>query len=783
MILKDRLLHFLKKHPKKLFIFGILLIVYYFCLPKELFKTPTATVVESRQGTLLGAKIADDGQWRFPVTDSVPIKFETCLLQFEDGYFYKHFGFNPVSMAKAIGSNISAGETVRGGSTLTQQVIRLSRNKKRSYFEKCIELILATRLEFRLPKKDILKLYASHAPFGGNVVGLDVAAWRYFGLQAYQLSWAESATLAVLPNAPSLIYPGKNQQKLLDKRNRLLKKLLVENIIDSITYDLALLEELPQKPYLLPRTAPHLVQYAAKLEKGKRTKSTIDENLQGNVNSIVQKHYQSLRQNQVHNAAVLVLDVNTREVLSYVGNTQTTKENQKDVDMVHANRSTGSTIKPLLYAAMLDAGELLPDMLVADVPTQISGYTPENFNANYSGAVEAKSALARSLNIPAVRLLQSYGLAKFRDQLDVFQLGGLNKPADHYGLTLILGGAESNLWDLCKTYANLASTLNHFNETSSEYFSSEFADPILKLEQAVGFGKTSTQKIVFDAASIYLTFEAMKEVNRPEGNESWEFYDSSKEIAWKTGTSFGNKDAWAIGVTTDYVVGIWVGNADGEGRPNVTGVTSAAPILFDVFDVLPTSNWFQKPFDEFVDIEVCSKSGYLALDICPKKKIAIPNKENYVKACNYHQMIQLDSQKQFRVNSSCVDLSMAVSESWFSLPPLIEFYYKRTHAIYKVLPPFRNDCRSTNAAPMEFIYPKNESRISLTKNFEGKQNEVVLKLAHTKPETQVYWYLDDLFISQTKYFHEIGLIPGLGKHKITVVDALGNEVNVRITIE
>ena len=782
MTLKDRVHRFARKHPKKLILFGILLIAYYYCLPKELFKTPTATVVESRQGTLIGAKIADDGQWRFPVIDSVPRKFETCLLQFEDAYFYKHFGFNPVSMAKAIGSNISAGKTVRGGSTLTQQVIRLSRNKTRSYFEKFIELILATRLEFRHSKEDILKHYASHAPYGGNVVGLDVASWRYFGLEPHQLSWAESATLAVLPNAPSLIYPGKNQKRLLEKRNRLLKKLLTESYIDSTTYELALLEELPQKPYPLPKIAPHLVEQIAKNAKGQRIKSSLDENLQQNVNSIVQKYHQSLRQNQVHNAAVLVLDVNTREVLSYVGNTQTTKENQKDVDMVQANRSTGSTLKPLLYAAMLDAGELLPEMLVADVPTQIAGYTPENFNEDYSGAVQAKSALARSLNIPAVRLLQSYGLAKFRDQLDAFQLGGLNKSADHYGLTLILGGAESNLWDLCKTYMNLASTLNHFNATSSEYFSEEFTEPTFGKE-VLDFGVKSTNKTVFDAASIYLTFEAMKEVNRPDGNESWEFYDSSKEIAWKTGTSFGNKDAWTIGVTTDYVVGVWVGNADGEGRPNVTGVTSAAPILFDVFDVLPRSDWFQKPFDEFIDIDVCAKSGYLVTDTCSKKTIPIPNKQNYVKACDYHQMVQLDAQKQFRVNSSCVDLSTAISESWFSLPPLMEFYYKRTHPLYKPLPPFRNDCKSTNAPPMEFIYPKNGSRISLTKNFDGEKNEVVLKLAHAKPETEVYWYLDERFISQTKDFHEIGLIPDLGRHKITVVDALGNEVSVTITIE
>lgn len=788
MILKDKLkqsvvIRFFKKHLKKTIFLCILLSTYYFCLPEKLFNSPTSTVVESRGGNLLGAKIAKDGQWRFPEVDSIPFKFKTCLIQFEDAYFYKHPGFNPVSIIKAMQANITAGKTVRGGSTLTQQVVRLSRKKKRSYWEKSVELIWATRLELRYSKEEILKLYTSNAPFGGNVVGLEVAAWRYYGLQPHQLSWAESATLAVLPNAPSLIYPGKNQNRLLHKRNRLLQKLWDNKVIDSTTFDLALLEDLPKKPYALPKTATHFLQFVDRKENGNKIKSSIDEVLQNNVNTIVEKHHQNLRKNEVHNAAVLVLDVKTKEVLSYVGNTNTDKSHQKDVDMVQANRSTGSTIKPILYAAMLDAGELLPGMLVADVPTQIAGYTPENFNENYSGAIPAKIALSRSLNIPAVRLLQSYGLQKFRDQLDVFELGGLNKSADHYGLTLILGGAESNLWDLCKTYANLASTLNHFNASSSEYYSSEFTNPIFKTNQGVGLGEKSSHKTVFDAASIYLTFEAMKEVNRPEGNESWKFFDSSKEIAWKTGTSFGNKDAWAIGITTDYVVGIWVGNADGEGRPNVTGLTAAAPILFDVFDVLPISNWFQKPFDEFTEIAICAVSGYLAKDICPKKKIDIPNKKNYIKPCGYHQLIQLEKSGLYRVNSSCADLANTISKSWFSLPPLMEYYYKNTHPSYKSIPEYRNDCVGTSNALMEFIYPLSGVHISLPKNFEGKQNEMVVKLAHKKPETEVYWYIDDQYTSQTKNFHELAILPKEGKHTIMVVDALGNQASVSIVIE
>lgn len=776
--------NWIKKHPRKLIVIAILLILYYLCLPNKLFLAPTATVVESNNGKLLGALIAQDGQWRFPAVDSVPTKFETCLLQFEDVHFYRHPGFNPVAMTKALVANIKAGNSVRGGSTITQQVIRLSRKgKKRTYWEKTIEIILATRLELRFTKEEILELYASHAPFGGNVVGLDVAAWRYFGLQTHQLSWAESATLAVLPNAPSLIYPGKNQKKLLQKRNFLLQKLYQKGIVDSTSYELALLEKLPERPHGLPKLAPHLTQHLAKKNRGNRIASTIDENLQLNVNAIVEKHYKHLKQNQVHNVAALVLDVKTHQVLAYVGNTPTDKGHQKDVDMVQANRSTGSILKPLLYAAMLDAGELLPDMLVPDVPTQIAGYTPKNFSEDFSGAVEAKKALARSLNIPAVRLLQKYGLEKFRDQLNEFNLKGIDKSADHYGLTLILGGAESSLWDLCKTYASMASTIIHFNETSSEYFKQEFTKPTLIKNQEISFGERSTEKTVFDAGSIYLTFEAMKEVNRPGDNESWEFFDSSKQIAWKTGTSFGNKDAWAIGITKEHVVGIWVGNADGEGRPNVTGVSSAAPILFDVFDLFPKSDWFSKPLDEYIDIEVCVNSGFLASNICPPKTISIPKKNNYVKACNYHQSILLDRQRQFRVNSSCTDLNQTVKESWFILPPSMQFYYKKSHPTYKTLPPFRADCKNVLESSMEFIYPKNGNQISLAKNFDGKINELVLKLAHTKPETLVYWYLDELFIEQTSNFHELGIVPTIGKHKITAVDALGNEAIITIQIE
>ncbi|WP_299121713.1 penicillin-binding protein 1C [uncultured Winogradskyella sp.] len=779
-----KLTNYIKQNKIKSAIIVLLLIVYYFCLPQQLFKVPTATVITSSSDELLGALIADDGQWRFPESDSIPEKFKTCILQFEDEYFYKHPGFNPVSIFKALKGNLNSGSVKRGGSTITQQVIRLSRNgQSRTYFEKFKELILATRLEFRLSKDDILNLYSSHAPFGGNVVGIDAASWRYFNRSPLNLSWAESATLAVLPNAPSLIYPGKNQKRLLDKRNRLLKKLFENGRIDELTYELSIDEDLPQKPYPLPQIAPHLLQKIAKEYKGKRIKTTIKTSLQEQTNSIVKQHYNLLKQNEIYNISVLVLDVKTREVLTYVGNSPTDKAHQNSVDIIDKPRSTGSILKPFLYASMLDAGDLLPNTLVADIPTQFGSYQPENFNQSYDGAVFANEALSRSLNVPAVRMLQDFGLDRFYHYLKELKLKDLKYNANHYGLSLVLGGAESNLWDLCKSYAAMASTLNHFNDNSSKYYDDEFSEPSFIFGKPIDFGELKNEKVVFDAASIYLTFESMKQVNRPEGDDSWEYYDSSQEIAWKTGTSFGFRDAWAIGTTKDYVVGVWVGNADGEGRPGLVGVQTAAPILFDVFDVLPKSKWFAQPYDEMLEVNICKKSGYRASSICDGTELRyIQASGRKTAPCPFHKLVHLDRSEQFQVNSSCESVTNINNTPWFVLPPLQAYYFKHKNPFYKTVPPFRNDCAESSGVSMEFIYPNQQNTIFLPKDFDGNTNDLVLKVAHSKPELELYWYIDNQFVGSTKDIHDMAVLPSSGEHIITVTDELGNELKHKITI-
>lgn len=775
----------LKKHKIKLIIAVILITAYYFSLPKQLFNNPTSTVIESVEGELLGAKIASDEQWRFPQNDSVPKKFKECIVQFEDAYFYKHPGFNPISIAKAFLGNLKSGSVKRGGSTLTQQVIRLSRNNpNRTYWEKIKEIILATRLEFRYSKEKILALYASNAPFGGNVVGLDVASWRYFGRLPNELSWAESATLAVLPNAPSLIYPGRNKAQLIAKRNRLLKKLFSEKIIDEITYELSLLEELPQKPYKTPQIAPHLLQRVAKSEEGEKVKTSLKIRLQQQVNFIVKNHHASLSQNQINNLAVLVLDVKTRKVLAYVGNSPTTKQHQKDVDIINKPRSTGSILKPFLYAAMLDAGDILPNTLVADIPTQIGSYKPENFNKKFDGAVFASEALSRSLNVPAVRMLQSFGLDRFHYYLKALNLKDVKYNANHYGLSLILGGAESNLWDLCKSYASVASTINHYDDTQGKYHSNEFLEPSYLDSFQPDFGEISKEKTIFDAGSLYLTAEALNKVNRPQGNENWEYFDEANKIAWKTGTSFGFRDAWAIGTTKDFVVGVWVGNADGEGRPGLVGISAAAPVLFEVFNLLPNSKWFEKPFDELAKIEICSESGYRANAYCETKELAFVQQAGLkTKPCPFHFWVHLDKYEEFQVNTSCENLQNMSHKSWFVLPPLMEFYYKKKNPFYKKMPPFRSDCLGENSSMMEFIVPKENTTFYLTKNFNEQQQGVVLKLVHSNTEAIVFWYLNGTYIGTTQNIHELEIKPPKGTYKLTVLDGFGNEITREIKVQ
>ena len=768
-----------------LFVIFILLIWYIVCLPKHLFIDPTSTVIEDRNGILIGAKIADDGQWRFPYNNHVPEKFRQAILEFEDKYFFYHPGVNIFSIMRALVQNIKTGEIKSGGSTLSMQVIRLSRKgKPRTVFEKFIEIILATRLEIKYSKSSILALYAANAPFGGNVVGLDAASWRYFGRPPDDLSWAEAATLAVLPNAPSLIYPGKNQSRLLLKRNKLLDQLSIKGLIDEMSKELAKDESLPGKPLPLEQAAPHLLDRICKELKGQKVKTTIDYFLQKTVSEIVENHHRELKFNEIHNAAALIVEVETGHVLAYVGNTAKTDsiDHGNDVDIIVAPRSTGSILKPLLYASMMDAGEILPNTLIPDIPTQYGALIPSNFDRTFSGAVPAGKALYRSLNVPAVRMLQQFGVHHFYDMLKKFGMTTLTNPPDYYGLSLILGGAETTLWDLATIYSGMTRELNHYSNNSGYYNPDDWRPPAYVQSFQLNNNNNDTRNLKkqgrLSASSIWFTFEAMREVNRPAELTGWKTFSSTGKIAWKTGTSYGFRDAWALGLNPDYIVAVWVGNADGEGRSGLTGVSAAAPIMFDIFNVLPESSWFNPPYDELEMIAVCRLSGHRANSYCePIDTAYVPKKGLKTPPCPYHQLVHLDKTGLMRVSDYCYDPSEMIHQPWFVLPPVMEWFYKKGNPLYRSLPPYYPDCEIRNSAnPMEFIYPGENTRLYLPVDLDGSPGSIVVEVAHRNPQSILYWHLDNDFIGITSVNHHVAIQPAFGKHRISVVDDSGNTI-------
>lgn len=778
--------NFLKKRKGRWITLLLLLGIFYaFCLPKHLFTDPTSTVLLDKDGKLLGAKIASDGQWRFPERKNVPYKFAQCIIQYEDRQFYSHPGFNPFSFGRALKQNFKNGRVVSGGSTLTMQVIRIARkNPPRNIYQKLIEVILATRLEISYSKEEILALYASHAPFGSNVVGIDAASWRYFGREPEKLSWAESATLAVLPNSPSLIFPGRNQLRLKEKRDRLLDRLCIAKIIDATTCSLAKQEPLPGAPHPLPQYAPHLLERAAQEgHKGSIVQSTLDINMQQRVNGIIEKHHRVLKGNQIDNACAIVIDVPTGNVLAYVGNTAdaTSSDNGNDVDIITAPRSTGSILKPFLYAGMLSDGEILPNTLVPDIPTDLSGYNPQNFNRSYDGAVPARRALARSLNVPAVKLLQQYRVERFHALLKKVGLTTITQPPDHYGLSLILGGAEGKLWDLAGAYASMARTLTRYNETKS-YDKKDFHEPFYLPQPKSKNEAPVAEHSYFDASAIWFTFEAMTEVVRPDEEVNWTEFLSANKIAWKTGTSFGFRDGWAIGVTPKYVVAVWVGNADGEGRPGLVGVQTAAPILFDIFNTLRSPEWFKRPDSDMEKVMVCRESGCRANELCDAELQFIPKSGMKSAACPYHQLIHLDASGQYRVTSDCEDVSKMKHVAWFILPPAEEYYYKSKNPNYKTLPPFRSDCGGTTSNSMAFVYPREETQLYIPVELDGRPGKVVFEIAHRKKGVKVYWHLDDQYLGMTTDIHQFAMNPDPGKHTITVVDEFGESESMKFEI-
>ncbi|MDR0430740.1 MAG: penicillin-binding protein 1C [Tannerellaceae bacterium] len=770
----------------------LLWFVVFLIVPKTLFRVPYSTLLYSSEGELMGTRIATDGQWRFPAAEALPNKFITCLTTYEDKRFFYHPGIDPVAIIRAVRLNSKANKVVSGGSTITMQLARIARgNPNRSVYEKLVEICWAFYLESVYSKKEILNLYASHAPFGGNVVGVETAAWRYFGRDVSDLSWAESATLAVLPNSPALIHPGRNREQLKKKRDRLLLLLRDRGTFDEMEYELACLEPLPEAPVSLPNEAPHLLERLAVKARGTKIHTSVRHRLQKQTREIVERYAKQYSSNHIYNLAAIVGDVETGEVLAYVGNASYNSDDRKgnSVDIITSSRSTGSILKPFLYAGMLHDGMILPSTLISDVPLNINGFMPQNYNKTFYGAVPAHRAIERSLNVPLVRMLSRYNTGRFMTLLKQWGMTTLRFSEEHYGAALILGGAEGTLWDLSGMYASMARTLVHYRAYNGRYnpgdihpltpFPTTGDDPVASI-----IDKRLRDKSSLSVASIWFTFEAMSALNRPEEEADWQQFESMKQIAWKTGTSYGGRDAWAIGVTPRYVVGVWVGNASGEGRPGLTGVGNAAPVLFDIFSLLPESHWFDIPYDELERTAVCRSSGHKAASVCePVDTIYIPRSGLNSSLCPYHQLVHLSQDGQFRVNSSCESIDRIITRPWFVLPPSQAYYYRNYHIDYIPLPPIKPGCEQEPSRQLDIIYPEHHSTLYLPKGFSGEYEKFVFKAAHTRPEAAIYWHVDDDYLGETMENHQIVCQISAGKHLLTLIDSWGNQRKILFEVK
>lgn len=714
------------------------------------FPARWSPVLFARGGELLDAALAADGQWRFPPGAGVPAKLEAALLVAEDRRFYLHPGVDPLALARAARLNLLRGRVIGGGSTITMQVVRLARrNPPRRLPEKALEAVLALRLEAALPKKEILGLYAAHAPFGENIVGLEAASWRLFGRGPRRLSWAESCLLAVLPNSPALIHSRRNRPALLAKRDRLLRALRAAGKLDELELELALREPLPERPRPYPHAAPHLLETLVRRRAAgtPRFETTLDASLQRAAQEIVSRRSRSLAPRGIKNAAAVILDVRDGTPLAYVGNSRLDDYESSGyaVDVVSRPRSTGSLLKPFLYEAMLQAGELLPETLVADVPTRFDGFSPQNHDRRYRGAVRAREALARSLNVPAVRLLREHGVGRFHGELKALGLGTLGRAPERYGLTLILGGAEGTLADLTGMYAALA-------------------------RRASSGGR--------GAGAAWLTLDALVDVVRPGDEAGWRSFSSGARVAWKTGTSVGFRDGWAIGVDASHAVGVWTGNASGEGSAELTGTGAAAPVLFELFRRLGPGGWFARPEADLTRVAVCADDGRLPAQGCAVETVWAPAGLPFESASPHHRLVHLDAGGRWRVHQGCESVTRMRHEGRFVLPPAQEAYYKRLHPEYQPLPPWRPDCRGPEAegeSPIAWVYPHAQTRLYIPTELDGSRGRAVFEAAHAQAAAVLHWHLDGRYLGSTRALHQQALDADPGRHAVTVVDDWGNQ--------
>lgn len=597
------------------------LLLLDFAFPPQLPRArDTSTLVVARDGTPLRAFADADGVWRYPATpESVSPLYLEALLNYEDRWFWRHPGVNPVALLRAGGQMLTSGEVVSGGSTLTMQVARILDAKRtrhtRTPFRKLRQILRALQLEAHLSKREILILYLERAPFGGTIEGVEAASWAYLGKPASRLSHAEAALLAVLPQSPSKRRPDRHPEAAQAARDKVLTRMADLGVWTRADVDDARIEPVVSRQLQSPMIAALLAQRlrAAQPKSDQppsgrsnpngnastRIVSTIDANLQRTLEERVSAYFSNLPERT--SAALLVVDNETMEARAYVGSLRFgDRERLGHVDMVRAWRSPGSTLKPFLYGMAIDDGLIHSESLLVDAPQNFGDYRPGNFGESFNGPVGAAQALRLSLNVPAVDLLDRIGPQRFAARIDhaglALKFPGDSKP----NLALILGGTGVRLEDLVGAHA----AFNRNGIAGRVRYTPQ--DPAI-------------DRRVLSPGAAWIVRDILESNPRPGELEQYD-RGTRPRVAWKTGTSYGFRDAWAVGGTRRYTVGVWVGRPDGTPLPGQYGALTALPLLFEVVDSLPGNARdavASKPPPNVARVEVCWPLGIAAEGLPP----------------------------------------------------------------------------------------------------------------------------------------------------------------------
>jgi len=764
-------LKYFKNYKKVSFFFlSVILISILFFVVDLLFPIKTklaySTVVYSSDTTLIYAFLSQDDKWRMKILDKeISKELEKTMLFKEDKWFYYHFGVNPFSIIRALFSNAFYGKRTSGASTITMQTARLIEPKERTYFSKIKEMFRAIQLEVHYSKKEILKIYMDKLPYGGNIEGVKAASFIYLKKSPEKLSLAEIVALSIIPNRPNSLTPGRNNEVIINERNKWLKKIEKSKLFSDISISDAIDEPFNAKRNILPSKAPH---YCLRLKRENKNEAliygTLNIKQQSKVEKITKDYVKMLNCMNIHNACVLVAENSTGNIIAYVGSADFNDSyDGGQVDGITAIRSPGSTLKPFLYAVGFEKGLITPKTKISDVSSNYNGYEPENYDGKFYGNVSVEFALANSLNIPAVKLLNMLGVNTFISYLNKANFRQISKDEKKMGLSVILGGCGTSLEELTSFYCCFANT------GIFKPFSFIKTDSVKK-----------TERLLSDC-SVYMTTEILTQLTRPDLPTSWENGVHIPKIAWKTGTSYGRRDAWSIGYNKKFTIGVWVGNFSGESVPELMGATIAAPLLFSVFNAIDYNSpekWFAMP-DSLGVRYVCQESGLIPDRNCTNTVIDyyIPGISSMEK-CKHIIEVAISPDSSISYCSECKPETGYIKAFYSNYPPEIIEWFEENKINYKKIPGHNTECSRVFAkgAPV-IVSPINKNSYYRA---EDDSMEILLKCNVNVDVRKVYWFINKKFYAECAYNEKIFFQPPSGRITIECVDDKGRKSEIWI---